>query len=102
MADDLNRFSGFQTLTSQSWWCTGPEFLLQDNIKSVHLNLTKTASVTLNKRTNPSVQLESNADKISNKEQDRIDTSISYSKSNIQKKTHLYQYVSTGITTRRL
>ena len=85
-ADDLTRFTGFQTLTSQSRWCIGPEFLLQDNIKSVHLNLTKTASVTLNKRTNPSVQLESNADKISNKEQDRIDTSISYSKSNIQKK----------------
>ena len=80
VADDLTRFSGFQTLTSQSRWCAGPEFLLQDNIKSFHLNLTKTASVTLDERTNPSVRLESNADKITNKEQDRIDRSISYSK----------------------
>ena len=63
-ADDLTRFTGFQTLTIQLWWCTGPEFLLQDNIKSVHLNLTKTASVTLDELTNPFVQLESNADKI--------------------------------------
>ena len=85
MADDLTRFSGFQTLTSQSRWCAGPEFLLQDNIKSFHLNLTKTASVTLDERTNPSVRLESNADKITNKKQDRIDTSISYSKSDIRK-----------------
>ena len=85
MADDLTRFSGFQTLTGQSRWCAGPEFLLQDNIKSFHLNLTKTASVTLDERTNPSVRLESNADKITNKEQDRIDTSISYSKSDIRK-----------------
>ena len=69
MADDLTRFTGFQTLSNQSRWYTGPEFLLQDNIKSVHLNLTKTASVTLNERTNLSVQLESNADKITNKEQ---------------------------------
>ena len=85
MADDSTRFSGFQTLANQSRWCAGPEFLLQDNIKSVHLNLTKTASVTLDERTNPSVRLESNADKITNKEQDRIDTSISYSKSDIRK-----------------
>ena len=85
VADDLTIFTGFQTLTNQSRWCTGPEFLLQDNIKSVHLNLTKTASVTLNERINSSVQLESNADKITNKEQDRIDTSIPYSKSDIQK-----------------
>ena len=33
----------------------------------------------------PSVQLESNADKITNKEQDRIDTNIPYSKSDIRK-----------------
>ena len=85
VADDLTRFTGFQTLTNQSRWCTGPEFLLQDNIKSVHLNLTKTASVTLNECINPSAQLESNADKITIKEQDRIDTSIPYSKSDIQK-----------------
>ena len=85
VADDLTRFIGFQTLTNQSRWCTGSEFLLQDNIKSVHLNLTKAASVTLNERINPSAQLESNADKITNKEQDRIDTSIPYSKSDVQK-----------------
>ena len=83
MEDDSTRFSGFQTLTSQSRWCAGPEFLPQDNIKSVHPNLTKTASITLDECTNPSVQLELNADKITNKEQNRIDTSISYSKSDI-------------------
>ena len=84
VADDLTRFTGFQTLTNQLQWCTGPEFVLQDNKKSVHLNLTKTASVTINELTNPSVQLESNADKITNKEQDRIETNIPYSKSFIQ------------------
>ena len=99
MADDLTRFTGFQTLANQSRWCTGPEFLLQDNIKLVHLNLTKTASVTLNERIKPSVQLESSADKITNKEQDRIDTSIPYSKSDIQKQhilmcINLYHYSS--------
>ena len=93
LADDLTRFTGFQTLTNQSWWCTGPELLLQDNIKSVHLNLTKTASVTLNDCTNPSVQLEPNADKITNKEQDRTDTSISYSKSDNQKQ-HILIYIN--------
>ena len=85
VVNDLTRFSGFQTLTSQSRWCTGPEFLLQDNIKSVDLNLTKTASVTLDEHTNPSAQLESNADKITNKEQDRIDASIPYSKPDIRR-----------------
>ena len=40
IADDSTRFTGFQTLTNQSRWCTGPAFLLQDNTKSVHLNLT--------------------------------------------------------------
>ena len=43
------------------------------------------ASVTLNKRIDPSVQLESNANKITNKEQDRIYRSIPYRKSDIQK-----------------
>ena len=32
VADGLTRFTGFQTLTNQSRWCRGPEFLLQDNI----------------------------------------------------------------------
>ena len=99
MADDLTRFTGFQTLTNQSRWCTVPEFLLQDNIKSVHLNLTKTASVTLNERTHPSLQLESNTDKITREEQDRIDTSITYGKSDNQKQHILicinwYYYLS--------
>ena len=98
-ADDSTRFTGFQTLASQSRWCMGPEFPVQDNKKSVHLNLTRTAPVTLDKRTNPSVQLESNADNITNKEQDRIDTSIPYSKSDIRKQYVLicinwYQYSS--------
>ena len=85
MADDLTRFTGFQTLTNQSRWCTGPEFLLQGNIKSVHLNLTKTSSVTLGERINPSVQLKSNVDKITNKESPKI--------------THfnMYHLVSAGI-----
>ena len=101
VADDLTRFTGFQTLTNQSRWCIGPEFLLQDNIKSVHLNLTKT------ERIKPSVQLESNADKITNKEQDRIDTSIPYSKSDIQKQHILmcinwYHYSSFIILIRHL
>ena len=71
VAEDLTRFTGFQTLTSQSRWCAGPKFLLQDNIKSVHLNLTKTASVTLNERTNPSVQLESIKCRQNNKQRTR-------------------------------
>ena len=99
LADDSTRFTGFQTLTNQSRWCTGPEFLLQDNIKSVHLNLTEIASVTLNEWTNPSVQLESNADKVTNKGRYRIDTGILYSKLDIQKQHILicvnwYYYLS--------
>ena len=85
VADDLRRFTVFQTLRNQSRWCTGPEFLLQHNIKSVQLNLTKTASVTLDEYINPSFQLESNIHKITNKEQDKTNTSIPYSKSDIQK-----------------
>ena len=85
VADDLTRFTGFQTLANQSRWCAGPDFLLQHNIKSVHLNLTKTVSVTLDASINPSFQLESNEDKITNKEQDITNTSIPYSKSDIQK-----------------
>ena len=44
VVDDLTSFTGFQTLTNQSLWFTGLEFLLQDNIKSVHLNLTNSIS----------------------------------------------------------
>ena len=96
VTDDLTRFTGFQTLANQSPWCTSPEFLLQGNIKSVHLNLTKTASVTLDERVNPSVQLESNVDKITNKEQDIINTSIPYGKLYLQEQHifNIYQLVS--------
>ena len=80
VTDDLTSFTGFQTLANQSQWCTGPDFLLQDNIKSIHLNLTNVASVTLDERINPSFQLKSNVDKITKKELDRINTSILYSK----------------------
>ena len=69
-ADDLTSHAGFRTLTNQSQWFTGPEIILQTKIESVRLNLIKTASITFDKRINDSVQLESNVDKIKNKEQD--------------------------------
>ena len=85
VTDDLTRFTGFQTLTNQSQWYASPDVLLQHNIKLVHLNLIKTVSVTLDGCIKPSFQLESNVGKITNKVQERINTSIPYSKSNIQK-----------------
>ena len=81
VTNDLRRFTGFETLTNQLRWCTGPDFFLHQNIKSVHLNLTKTASVALDESINLSFQLESSIDKITNKENDRFNTSIPYSKS---------------------
>lgn len=58
---------------------------MQDNIKSVRINQSKTKSITMNENIDPSVQLKSNADKLTNKEQHRSNTSILYSKSDIQK-----------------
>lgn len=58
---------------------------MQDNIKSVRINQSKTGSITMNENIDTSVQLKSNADKLTNKEQHRSNTSILYSKSDIQK-----------------
>ena len=67
MADDLTRLTGFQKLTNQSQWRTGPAFFLEGNIKSFQLNVTKTASITFDERINHSVQLDPKLDKINNK-----------------------------------
>ena len=96
VADELTRFTGFQDLTNQLIWCTGPEFLTRDNNQLVNINLINEIAEVVEQPTlsasaediNLSVQTASKINKLTTKEQHNFCANQHNTKPGIQQQHH--------------